>query len=84
MNQLQRDLTYRLEAVQSVCDQNGEESQACKDVVQLFESQHNMNMFSSSVFLYGELIALTFSVFIFGCFLYFQFIKSKAEKENKK
>lgn len=81
MNQIQRDFTYRLDAVRSVCEQHSYESQECQQSIQLWEHQHNWNLFYTKVFLYDKFVLyvagfLILSFFIFSYFLKL-FLKSK-------
>jgi len=43
MNQIQRDYTYRLDAVKEVCVNYGYESKECQQITQIWETQHNSN-----------------------------------------
>lgn len=82
MNQIQRDLTYRHEAVKAICEQNGYDSQVCQESIRAWESQHGMNMLSFKVSFYAEIIVVILGVFILGYFLYFQYLKSKIKKSE--
>jgi len=44
MNQVERDLTYRLNALKAGCDQYGWDSEWCKTSTQIWEDQHKMNV----------------------------------------
>ena len=83
MNQIQRDLTYRLDVVQSICKQYGYKSEDCQYSIQIWESQHVMNMFYSQMFLYSKFILLTAGFFILGYILYFRFFKVKTKQKPK-
>lgn len=90
MNQIQRDLTYRLDAVKSVCEQHGQESNTCQQAIQFWESQHAMNVFNAQVNIfnaqvlsYTKLIGGVLVVFVLGIILYSWFLKSKCIKDKK-
>ena len=82
MNQIQRDLTYRLDGVRAVCEQNGLESEACQQSIQLWESQHAINVVSSQIFLYSKFILVAVGFFIIGYYFLLQFLKFKAQKND--
>ena len=44
MNQVERDLTYRLDALKAVCNQYGLESYECKAYTQIWQDQHEWNV----------------------------------------
>lgn len=83
MNQVQRDLTYRREAVEKVCEQNGYESQICQESMQIWESQHNMNLLSARFSFYAEIIFVIMGLLVFGYFLFFRFLKPKTGADKK-
>lgn len=79
MNQIQRDLTYRLDAVQQTCNTYGQESEQCQQLMSLWESQHATNLFNAQMFLYVKLIGSILVIFILGIFIYIWFLKFKAQ-----
>lgn len=83
MDQMQRDLTYRRDAVEAICEQHGYDSQVCQESIQILESQHGMNTFSSKVSFYGEIVLIILGVLVLGYFLYVQYLKSKVVKDEK-
>ena len=82
MNQIQRDLTYRLDAVKSVCGRYGQESEICQQSIQLWESQHTMNIFNARMFLYIKLAGGALIIFILGIYFYSYFLKLKTKNTN--
>lgn len=46
MTQVERDLTYRRDALVSICTQYGTESQECKASTEMWEKQHTMNLWT--------------------------------------
>jgi len=83
MNQVQRDLTYRQDAVQQVCDQYGQESEICQQSIQIYESQHVGNVFNDQMFSYIKLTGGILAFFILGTLLFTWFFKLLTLKINK-
>ncbi|OGI61093.1 hypothetical protein A2814_02030 [Candidatus Nomurabacteria bacterium RIFCSPHIGHO2_01_FULL_38_19] len=83
MDQLQRDLTYRLDAVKQICNQYGQESDMCQQSMQLWESQHSMNTFNTQVLFYLKLTGSILIIFIVGFFIYSSILKSRTQKDQK-
>lgn len=82
MNQIQRDLTYRLDAVQLVCEQYGTRSEICQQSIQLWELQHAANMRSAQMSFYIQCMWIIIGLFVMGFILFYQFLKYKAWKET--
>lgn len=77
MNQIQRDMTYRLDAVDSICEQYGRESETCQQTIQAWETQHSTNVLSTQVFFYLQLTVGVFIIIFLTFTLYSWFLKSK-------
>ena len=62
MNQVERDLTYRLDALKAGCDNYGWESEWCRTSMEIWQSQHNMNVwverFGETFWIFG-LVAIS-------------------------
>ena len=82
MNQTQRDLTYRLDAVRQACDQYGQESDICQQSIQLWKSQHDMNVFNVQISFYIKLAGSVLVIFVFSMFVYSKFLKLKTRGLN--
>ncbi len=67
MDQIQRDLTYRKEALQSICNEYGYESKKCQQSIEIWERQHSAN------FLTSQTSAILF-VTVFIIIAYFLFL----------
>lgn len=88
MNQLERDFTYRLDAVKEICEQHGSESQECQQAIGVWELQHNANITSYNLTLYGKFALIILVVFVLGYFLFLksleQFTKLKIQKKDRR
>lgn len=62
MNQVERDLTYRLDALKATCSQYGLESEMCKNSMQLWQEQHDWNVKYEK---YSDYFGLGLSLFLF-------------------
>ena len=83
MNQTQRDLTYRSDALQSVCNEYGFASEECQQATQLWEQQHSMNVWTSKIFTIGFILLIVI-VCCFLCFnLYMRMLIKKAKNKEK-
>lgn len=78
MNQTQRDQTYRLDAVKSICEQHGRESELCQQAIHIWETQHAMNVFYSQVSFIGSILGFI----VLGIFLCFLILKPKTNKTS--
>ncbi|MDD2935275.1 MAG: hypothetical protein PHX25_02255 [Candidatus Pacebacteria bacterium] len=83
MDQVERDLTYRLDAVKSVCNNYGLESSECLQSQQIWENQYKTNLLSSK---FSNILSGLF-VIIVGIILFIYlsgvFIKFLSNKEQK-
>ncbi|OHA03282.1 MAG: hypothetical protein A3J10_01910 [Candidatus Sungbacteria bacterium RIFCSPLOWO2_02_FULL_54_10] len=74
VNQIQRDLAYRLDALQSICEQYGAQSEMCQQSIQLWELQHAANVRSAHISFYihriGTIISLLIGLIILGFILW--------------
>lgn len=77
MNQIQRDETYRLNAVESICEQYGRESEICRQAIQTWETQHSTNIVRPQAFLYIKLTGSVFVILILALTSYSWFLKLK-------
>jgi len=77
MNQLQRDATYRLDALKSICEDHGYDSEACQQSIQIWESNHSSNVLSAKASFVGSVFLILILATILGVSLYSRFLKSK-------
>lgn len=75
MNQTQRDLTYRLDAVQSICQRHSSGSEVCQQSIQLWELQHETNVFSAQISSYIKSAWSIVGLCILGIVLFSWFLK---------
>ena len=83
MDQIQRDLTYRLDALLQICDRYGYESDICQQSIQIWKSQHSANMLFANHERYTSWMSSVEIILIFvilGTILYFWFPKLKSQK----
>ena len=84
MNQIERDLTYRLDALKEGCNEYGWESEWCKSSIQIWEEQHRFNIRMER---HGDYVEAVFQFILFLFFVFFilgKWIKYSAIKENGK
>ena len=62
MNQVELDLTYRLDELKAMCNQYGWESEMCKTSVQLWLDQHKMNLMIEK---YSDYLEIGFIIILF-------------------
>lgn len=69
MNQVERDLTYRLDALKAGCDQYGWDSEWCKASTEVWENQHKMNVMTEKYYDYAVVTFLIILVILLASFL---------------
>ena len=70
MTQTQRDLTYRLDALKSICETSGYQSEICQSSIGVWTIQHDMNVRMEKFAVYNSWFSLLFWTLLICFFIY--------------
>ncbi|MDO8589849.1 MAG: hypothetical protein Q7R69_01075 [bacterium] len=70
MNQVERDLTYRLDALKATCNQYGLQSYECKTSMEIWQDQHDWNVMYEKYGDYFGIGSLTALLIVFFYYLW--------------
>ena len=70
MSQIERDLTYRNDSLEFICEQYGEASEECRMSTEIWETQHSANVLLANVASVtgGILLALVLGAVVLASF----------------